>query len=103
MTHSAENDAPGFPFDWNALGVDEGGLPVHLPMAVTADGQGPATGTDAHHMTCWCGTGCGLADALEEAGHLGERVTSPDEGRPAERFGLIGSNDLNHGPDGFPL
>lgn len=27
---------------------------THVPMAVTAEGEGPAEGQDAHHLVCWC-------------------------------------------------
>lgn len=33
---------------------DEGGLPKHLAMGVTADGQGPENDDTAHHFVCWC-------------------------------------------------
>lgn len=34
--------------------VDEGGLPRHLPMGLTADGQGPTEPDPPHHRGCWC-------------------------------------------------
>ena len=42
---------PGF---WDRLGLDETGMPLHLPMGVTADGQGPTNDSEAHHFVCWC-------------------------------------------------
>lgn len=35
----------------------EAGLPVHLKMGLTVDGQGPADPPDPnfHHWGCWCG------------------------------------------------
>lgn len=34
--------------------VDEGGLDRHLPMPLTAEGQGPAEGDEIDHYGCWC-------------------------------------------------
>ena len=56
---------------WEGLGVDEGGLPAHIPMPVTRDGQGPAEPHQADHTICWCGTDCPLARALRAAHALG--------------------------------
>jgi hypothetical protein len=63
-------------FDWGALGVDEGGLPIHLPMGVTVDGQGPADGTEElHHYVCWCpDPTCPLTRALLDAHQSGVRA-----------------------------
>jgi hypothetical protein len=36
----------------HAIGDDE--LPVHCPITVTADGQGPAAPHEAVATTCWC-------------------------------------------------
>ena len=58
-------------FSWEALGTDGGGLPTHLPLPVTAKGQGPAVGDEAHHLVCWCGENCPLNRALDEAWRLG--------------------------------
>lgn len=55
---------------WDSLGMDEGGLPIHLPMGVNAKGQGPADvhGQVAHHFICWCGqSGCPLTIALAQS------------------------------------
>lgn len=45
---------------------DEGGLPIHLPMLVTAEGRGPCDDSDpdAHHYVCWCNTECSWQIAL---------------------------------------
>ena len=53
---------------WERLGVDDGGLPIHLPMGVNAEGQGPENDSAAHHYVCWCGEGCPLTAALALAG-----------------------------------
>lgn len=66
---------------WEGLGLDEGGLPAHLPMPVTRDGQGPAHPHDTDHFTCWCGTECPLARALTASHALGA-FTAPAEGSP---------------------
>ena len=43
--------------EWTAIGED--GMQVHLLVALTKDGQGPASGADIDHFGCWCGeTGC---------------------------------------------
>lgn len=33
---------------------DEAGMPIHLPMGVTADGSGPTEPHAPHHRVCWC-------------------------------------------------
>lgn len=39
--------------NWHEIGED--GMPVHLyPFPVTEDGEGPATGDEIDHFTCWC-------------------------------------------------
>ena len=56
---------PGF---WDRLGLDEAGMPKHLPMGVTAEGQGPTNDAEAHHFVCWCGlSDCPLTKALAQA------------------------------------
>lgn len=66
---SASGGDRGF---WDQLGVDEGELPVHLPMGVTEDGQGPAGDEEAHHWVCWCGdVECPLTLALSHAWRSG--------------------------------
>jgi hypothetical protein len=40
-----------------------------------------------------------IANLMEAA----EMRVRKESDRPAERSGLIGSNELDHGPDGFPL
>lgn len=53
---------------WDQLGVDEGGLPEHLPMGVTEQGRGPTGDAKAHHYLCWCGDVlCPLSQALRQA------------------------------------
>ena len=55
-------------FDWASLGMDDGGMPIHLPIGVTVDRRGPADGTDElHHYECWCGHECALAHELRLA------------------------------------
>lgn len=61
-------------FDWGRLGVDEGGLPAHLPMAVDKDGNGPEDEDKAHHYECWCpDPACPLTRALLDARLAGLR------------------------------
>lgn len=52
--------------DWTPPVYDEGGLPIHLPMLVTAEGRGPCDDSDpdAHHYVCWCNTECSWQIAL---------------------------------------
>lgn len=59
---SAYVDAQGHAYD-------EGGLPVHLPMPVNADGQGPLDSTEhPDHFVCWCADpDCVWTRALSEA------------------------------------
>lgn len=47
--------------------LDEAGMPIHLPMMVTASGSGPCGDDDplADHYVCWCGTRCMWSIALE--------------------------------------
>lgn len=57
---------------WDQLGQDEGGMPLHLPMPLTAEGHGPADPDEADHLGCWCGKpDCILARAFMEAFELG--------------------------------
>lgn len=61
---------------WDRLGVDSGGMPKHLPMGVTQDGQGPEDDHRAHHYVCWCGdTECPLMLALGHAWRAGRDAT----------------------------
>lgn len=61
-------------FFWDELGVDDGGLPVHLPMGVNAQGEGPEDDAKAHHYMCWCGNReCPLTQALHLAWSSGTR------------------------------
>jgi hypothetical protein len=67
-----------FDFDWSKLGTDEGGLPVHLPMGMTATGQGPENDDVAHHYECWCqDPDCPLTSALLLAWKAGIRAGRP--------------------------
>jgi hypothetical protein len=68
-------DKPIIDFHWEGLGVEEGGLPKHLPMGVNAEGQGPESDHDAHHWECWCpDKGCPLNAPLRQAWLAGRRV-----------------------------
>lgn len=53
---------------------DEGGLPVHFPMGVDAEGHGPTEPDEPHHRTCWCGTDCPWTRAL-----AAERAAQPND------------------------
>lgn len=66
-------------FRWDSLGLDEGGLPKHLPFAITANGDGPADSDEAHRLVCWCNTDCPLNRSLDEAWRLGKVRSSPGE------------------------
>lgn len=60
---------------WNDLGVDGGGLPVHLPIAVNEAGEGPQNHSDAHTYICWCADpDCPLTRALGNAWAAGTRT-----------------------------
>lgn len=66
------------PWFWEQLGVDEGGLAMHLPMGVTAEGQGPEGDSMAHHYECWCADpNCPLTRALRQAWAAGARGLAP--------------------------
>ena len=55
---------------WDALGIGETGLPIHMPMGVNSKGQGPADvqGQVPFRYTCWCGDeACPLSVALAQA------------------------------------
>lgn len=64
---------------WEKMGVDDGGLPTHLPMGVTREGQGPTDDSEADHYICWCGEPCVLAEALRKAWDAGRRSLTPEE------------------------
>lgn len=69
----------GAVFRWDWL-TDEGGLPVHLPMGVSAEGRGPTRDDDAHHYLCWCmDPKCLLTEALRLAWESGSRNTPVKE------------------------
>jgi hypothetical protein len=47
----------GYPGRWlGGVLYDDGGLPVHCPMGVTASGEGPCgeQDSDYDHDGCWC-------------------------------------------------
>lgn len=58
---------------WDNLGIDGGGLPIHLPMGMTKDRNGPEDDSKAHHYECWCGEPCPLTAALNAAWEAGRR------------------------------
>lgn len=90
-------------FSWDGLGTDEAGLPLHLPMGVTADGQGPTNDDDAHHVACWCGTDCPLNRALSWAFDVGA-ATSAVRPLLARALSTRGPNyDTDHDDRGNPL
>lgn len=71
---------------WDSLGVDDGGMPVHLPMGVNDAGEGPENDSNAHHYVCWCpDVNCPLTNALILAARLAPREA--DDGL-AERVRL---------------
>lgn len=66
---------PPHPSFWDALGVDDGGLPIHLPFSHNSVCQGPTSDAEAHHWSCWCRDGhdCPLSKALALAFEAGQR------------------------------
>lgn len=56
-----ENDpnCPGSIAALRAEGLDEGGLPFHLPMGINNTGSGPCSpeSSDYSHDECWCEDG----------------------------------------------
>lgn len=78
------------PFSWYGLGTTEGGLPVHLPVGVTVDGEGPTNDDEADRFECWCrDPWCPLTEALRKAAEAAARkYPAPDE--------------LPRDPDAFP-
>ena len=70
---SEQNTETAQPFRWDSQ-LDEGGLPVHLPMGVNTEGRGPEYDNEAHHYLCWCGDPkCLLTRALRDAWLSGMR------------------------------
>lgn len=66
---------------WDQVGLDEGGLPKHLPMGVTQRNEGPENDSEAHHYVCWCGDECcPLARGLQLAWEAGRRSTRSELG-----------------------
>jgi hypothetical protein len=60
---------------WGRMGLDDGGMPAHLPMGVTAFGEGPEDDSAAHHYRCWCpDPECPLTKALLNAWAAGRRT-----------------------------
>ena len=79
-----DNAAKDAPFRWD-LQTDDGGLPIHFPMGVTADGRGPTSDSEAHHYLCWCGDPkCLLNDALRLAWESGTRITTQENRAQAD-------------------
>lgn len=61
------------PFRWEGP-VDEGGLPVHLPIGLNEDGLGPEDDDKAYRYVCWCNDpDCALTRALRLAWEAGRR------------------------------
>lgn len=61
---------------WDRLGLDDGGMPVHLPFSHTENCEGPTDDVDAHHWACWCpDPDCLLEEALNRAWLAGKRST----------------------------
>lgn len=63
---------------WEALGVDEGGGPIHLPFPVNKYGEGPEYEGETVRLVCWCGTDCKLHQALATTWELGRRRLTHD-------------------------
>lgn len=60
--------------NWEGMGLNDGGLPAHLPMGVTAEGDGPVEPDPPHHVVCWCpDPECPLTRSLNEAWKAGRR------------------------------
>lgn len=70
----------GEPFRWDACGVDEGGLPVHLPISLDENQRGPTRDQDAYVYVCWCmDKDCLLTKALMDAWRAGMRLVTVDD------------------------
>ena len=66
---------------WGPMGYDEGGLPVHLPIGLTTDGDGPADSDKAACWVCWCGSPtCPLSAALQLSAEAGARTAPANSG-----------------------
>lgn len=72
------NELPDLTFSWEDLGIDESGMPIHLPMGVTADEEGPTSDAEAHHFVCWCGQQCPLDEALRRAAKAASQIPNED-------------------------
>lgn len=64
---------------WDGLGVDDGGLPVHMPIPCNEKGQGPQDEGKAVSYACWCGRKCPLNEELQKAWRSGIRIMSPED------------------------
>jgi len=74
---------------WDLMGTDEGGLPIHLPMAVTRNGEGPADSADAVKTVCWCqDLNCPVTRALREAHDLGRKDSREERHDAIRRIGV---------------
>lgn len=61
--------------NWMDLGVDDGGLPIHLPMGLDPYGKGPVSDSEATHYICWCmDSNCLLTKALRGSWIAGLRA-----------------------------
>ncbi len=68
------------PFRWDAAGLDGGGLPAHLPIALNEDQQGPVADAEAYVYVCWCmDRDCLLTRALMDAWRAGVRMVTVDD------------------------
>lgn len=71
---------------WDGLGVDQGGMPVHLPMPLTIDGEGPASGDEVAYYRCWCGRPCPLDVALRESWTAGAKPPILEDYNPDDHY-----------------
>lgn len=69
---------------------DEQGLPVHMPLNLDLNWNGPASDEGTHRIVCWCGEKrCPWTVALEASRRLGMRQASSENtcvacGHPVE-------------------
>jgi hypothetical protein len=89
----AEQPKPDLTFSWEDLGLDDGGMPIHLPMGVTVDGDGPTSDAEAHHFVCWCGQQCPLDKALRLASTKNAPETEKEFGDRFVRWKLDNGYD----------
>lgn len=76
-------------FAWDNLGVDDGGLPRHLPFSHTVNCEGPTEPDDPDHLACWCGKPCPLHLALRDAHRAGMRRFGPRDVREYRRCDTV--------------